>query len=561
VGYTSVPKAVPSFQFSVNSERENVFNCEKNTMYDVLIVGGRVMDGTGSPWYWADVGIQAGRIVHIGRLTGSLVKRTIHADGCIVSPGFIDMHTHSDLQLLQNPLHECKIRQGVTTDVIGHDGLGLAPITPKTKAILQNQLAGWNGQLGRDWEWTTLTTYLDQFDGRTAVNVATHVPHGTIRLLVMGEEMRAPNDDELRQMQALVEMAMREGAIGLSTGLQYAPAMFATDDEVVELCKMLVPYNGVYTPHHRNYGMHALEAYRDSIEIARRAKVPVHLTHCHFGFAVNKNRAPELLKLIDDARAGGVEVTLDSYPYLAGNTYLHALLPSWVHAGGSEAILQRLQSAELRARIQHEMEVIGSDSFHGVPLGWEMIRVGEKSIVEAAAEAGQAPFDYYCDLLIQTRLGVSCLAFIGNEENVQMILKHPAHMVGSDGILVGDHPHPRGWGSHTRFLAHYTRELRLLTWEEAIRKMTSAAARRIGCWERGILRPGMAADVVIFDAERIRDTATYENPRQHPQGIYHVLVNGELVVENEQVTGKTPGRALREIYGRKPQRVMAFEEI
>jgi N-acyl-D-amino-acid deacylase len=527
-------------------------------MYDVLIVGGRVIDGTGSPWYWADVAVKDGRIVEIGKLAGSTAKQTINADGAIVCPGFIDMHTHSDLQLLQNPLHECKTRQGVTTDVVGHDGLGLAPINATTKRMLQNQLAGWNGQLNRDWEWTTLTTYLDQFDNRAAVNVATHVPHGTIRLLVMGEDAREPTADELRRMQALIDMAMREGAIGLSTGLQYAPAMFATDDEVVELCKALRPYNGMYVPHHRNYGMHALEAYSDSIEIGRRAEISVHLTHCHFGFAVNKNRAPELLKLIDDARATGVEVTMDSYPYLAGNTYLHAFLPSWVHEGGTEAILSRLQTSELRPRIQHEMEVTGSDGFHGVPMGWEMIQVGDKRLVDSAAEAQKSPFDYYCDLLIETRLGLPCLAFIGNEENVQAILQHLAHVVGSDGILVGTHPHPRGWGSHARFLAHYTRDLGLLTWEEAIRKMTSASARRLGCLDRGILRPNFAADIVVFDPTILQDTATYETPRRHPEGIFYVMVNGVLVVDDQQVTGQTPGRALREIYGRKPKRMMEY---
>lgn len=523
-------------------------------MYDLLIIGGRVIDGTGSPWYWADVAIQEGRIVEIGKLAGRAAQRVINADGRIVCPGFIDMHTHSDLQLLQNPLHECKIRQGVTTDVIGHDGLGLAPITPTTKRILQDQLAGWNSRLDRDWDWTTITTYLDQFDGHAAVNVAMHVPHGTIRLMVMGEEARAPSDDELKRMQALVDMGMREGAIGLSTGLQYAPAMFATDDEVVELCKPLKPYNGIYSLHHRNYGMHALQAYTDSIEIGRKAEIPVHLTHCHFGFPINKNRGPELLKVIDDARGDGVEVTMDAYPYLAGNTYLHALLPGWVHDGGAEAILVRLRSPEIRARIRLDMEVVGSDGFHNVPLGWEMVRIGDVDLVNAAAQANKSSFDYYCDLLIETRLGVSCLVFIGNEENVQTILQHPAHMVGSDGILVGDHPHPRGWGSHARLLAHYTRDLGLLTWEEAIRKMTSASARRIGCMDRGILRPGFAADVVVFDPAKIQDTATYEDPRRHPEGIYFVVVNGELVVDDEQVTGRTPGRALREIYGRKPDR-------
>jgi N-acyl-D-amino-acid deacylase len=524
--------------------------------YDLLITNGKLIDGTGLPWFWGDMAVQDGHIVALGKLAGSAAKREINADGFIVSPGFIDMHTHSDLQLLANPLHECKIRQGVTTEVVGHDGLGLAPLTPRVGTILQEQLAGWNGRPNVDWDWSSITTYLDRFDNQVAVNVATHVPHGTVRLIVMGEENRAPTDDEMRQMQALIDSAMREGAIGLSTGLTYAPCMFASDDEMVKLCTSLKPYNGIYSPHHRNYGMEALKGYADSIEIGRKAGVPVHLTHCHFGFPINKGRAPELLDIIDRARASGVEVTMDTYPYLAGNTYLHSLLPSWVQAGGSRAILERLHSPEIRARLRHELEVTGSDGFHGVLLGWEMIVISGTALPEAAAQAGKNNFDFFCDLLVETQLSVSCLAFIGNEENVQTILQHPAHMVGSDGILVGERPHPRGWGSHVRFLAHYTRDLGLLTWEEAIRKMTSAPARRIGALDRGILRPGFAADIVIFDPDTIRDTATYEQPRSYPEGIYYVVVNGRLVVDDGKVTGETPGKALRNVYGRTPQRVM-----
>src|SRR5258708_868576 len=299
--------------------------------------------------------------------------------------------------------------------------------------------------------------------------------------------------------------------------------------------------------------MHAMEACADSIEIARRAEIPVHLTHCHFGFPVNKGRAGELLGLIYQARSEGVEVTMDAYPYLAGNTYLHALLPSWMNEGGTQVILDRLQDPFVRAQLRHAMEVTGSDGFHDVPMGWEMVVVDGVALIESAAQAGQSPFDYFCDLLIRTRLGVSCLVFIGNEDNVQAIMQPPAHTIGSDGILVGDRPHPRGWGSHARFLAHYTRDLGLLTWEEAIRKMTSASARRLGLLDRGILRPGFAADIVIFDPGELQDTATYEDPRSYPEGIYYVAVNGQLVVDNQQITGKTPGRALREIYGRQPE--------
>ncbi len=536
-------------------------------MYDILIRGGRLIDGTGTPWYWADVAVTGDRIVAVGALAGAAAKHVIRAEGRFVCPGFIDMHTHSDLQLLANPTHECKIRQGVTTDVLGHDGLGLAPVTPATAAMLREQLAGWNGLPELDWDWGTISTYLDRFDHQVAVNVAMLVPHGTVRMAVMGMDNRPPTPEELSEMRRLVDQGMREGAIGLSTGLTYAPCMFAADDELVALSEVMRTYGGFYCPHHRNYGMQALTGYADSIAIGRQAGVAVHLTHCHFGFPINKGRAAELLAIIDRARADGVEVTMDSYPYLAGQTYLHALLPTWAHDGGSAATIARLQSADTRALLRHELEITGSDGFHGVPLGWEMIQIGgilgehDPQIVgmrldEAAARAGQTPFELFCDLLIQTWLGVSCLVLIGNEENVQAILQHPAQMVGSDGILVGGQPHPRGWGTHVRFLAHYVRDLGLLTWEEGIRKMTSASARRIGCLDRGIVRPGFMADLVVFDPDSLRDTATYENPRSYPEGIAYVAVNGALVVAEGQPTGNRPGRALRQPFGRGSERMV-----
>ena len=536
-------------------------------MYDLLIINGRILDGTGTPWFWGDVAVQEGRIVEIGLLAGQAAKQVINADGRMVSPGFIDMHTHSDLQPLANPRHESKLRQGVTTDVIGHDGLGLAPITPKTAKILQEQLAGWNGRPDLDWNWSTITTYLDRFEETTAINVAMLVPHGTIRMAVMGMDNRAPSRDEMAQMQRLVGQCMAEGAIGLSTGLTYAPCMFASDDEMVELCRPLKIYKGFYCPHHRNYGMQAIKGYADSIEIGRRAGVPVHLTHCHFGFPINKGRAPELLAMFDQARAEGVEITLDTYPYGAGSTYLHAFLPMWIHDGGNAAIIERLKSPEVRQRLRHEMEVTGSDGFHDVPMGWEMIQIsgimdGEYDsqligmyLPDAAEEAGQSSFDFFCDLLIQTRLSVSCLAHIGNEENVQTILQHPAHVVGSDAILIGARPHPRGWGTHARFLAHYVRDLGLLSWEEGIRKMTSATARRIGAMDRGIIRPGFMADLVVFDPDTLRDTATYENPISYPEGVHFVVVNGTPTIEEGESTGATAGRALRQPYNRRPERI------
>src|SRR5439155_16418665 len=296
------------------------------------------------------------------------------------------------------------------------------------------------------------------------------VPHGTLRMCAIGLDDRPPTEAELTEMRRLLGKGLEQGAVGLSAGLTYTPGMYADDDELVALCGVLRERGGFYCPHHRNYGLHALEAYTDSIEIARRAGVPLHLAHAHLGHAVNKGRAPELLALIDDARADGVDVTLDTYPYLAGATYLHAHLPSWVQEGGTAATVARLRDQGLRDRLRVELEEQGSDGFHGIPIDWSIVVVGGvhrpengrwvgRSIEDAAAEVGRRPIDLYCDVLVAEELGATCVVHIGNEENVRTIMTHPAHTAGSDGIIVGERPHPRGWGTFPRYLAVYVREL------------------------------------------------------------------------------------------------------
>jgi N-acyl-D-amino-acid deacylase len=524
---------------------------------DLLIRGGRVIDGAGNPWYAADVGIAEGRVAAIGPLAGSRAKRVVDATGLIVCPGFVDMHTHSDLQVLVTPAHEAKVHQGVTLEVLGQDGLSYAPVTDDVLVQLRGQLAAWNDDPADfAWTWRTVAQYLDRLDEGIAVNACYLVPHGTVRMCALGLDDRPPTEGELAHMKQLIAEGLEQGAVGLSAGLTYAPGMYGDDDELVALCEVLRPYGGFYCPHHRNYGLHALEAYQDSIEIARRARVPLHLAHAHLGFEINRGRAPELLAMIDAARADGVDVTMDTYPYLAGATYLHAFLPGWMHAGGSSETLARLRQEDLRERLREEIEETGSDGFHDVPLDWNIIVISGirtraaarwvgRSVAEAAAEAGRRPIDFVCELLVQEELGVACIAHIGNEENVRTIMTHPAHTVGSDGILVGERPHPRSYGTFPRYLAVYVRELGILSLEQAIRKMTSLPCQRLGFTDRGLLRPGMAADVVCFDPLGVQDTATYDDPRRLPAGIPYVIVNGRIVVDDGRHTGELAGRALR----------------
>jgi N-acyl-D-amino-acid deacylase len=526
-------------------------------MFDLLIHGGRVVDGAGNPWFEADVGIVGDRIAAVGALAGERAARRIDADGMVVSPGFIDMHTHSDIQLLVHPRHEAKVLQGVTLDVLGQDGLSYAPNDERTLEQLRRQLVGWNDDpAGFDWSWSSVAGFLGRFDEQVAINVAYLVPHGTVRMMAMGQDDRAPTTEELGVMRKLVARGIAEGAVGLSAGLTYAPGMYATDDELTAIASVMAGTGGFYCPHHRSYGATAMQAYGDSIEVARAAGVPLHLAHAHLGFEINRGRAPELLAMIDEARAEGVDVTLDTYPYLAGATYLHSILPGWAHAGGPEEILARVAREDLRDRLRDEIEDKGSEGFHGVPVDWSMLVVSGvahernggwsgRSVADIAAERGIEPFDFFREALIDEQLGTTVLLLIGNEENVREIMTHPAHMVGSDGILVGERPHPRAFGTFPRYLAHYVRELGILTLEQAVRKMTSLPAQRLGLGDRGLVRPGMAADIVCFDPDGVRDTATYEDPRRAPEGIPYVLVNGRVVVDDGDHTGELPGRALR----------------
>ncbi|HUG30783.1 MAG TPA: D-aminoacylase [Candidatus Limnocylindria bacterium] len=522
---------------------------------DVVIRHGSIIDGLGAPAVRGDIAIDGDRIVAVGPGLSADAREVVDADGLAVAPGFIDLHAHADLGLLADGRWQSSLDQGVTTLVIGQDGLGLAPLNDRAVAI-RRELRGINGDPDVvSWTWRTFAEYLARMEGRIGPNVAAMVPHGTIRLVVMGEDDRPPTESELVEMQALVMRSMQQGAFGLSAGLTYAPATFADDEELVALCREIAPFGGFYQPHHRNYGEWAIREFAASIEIGRRAGVPVHLTHAHLSFPVNAGRAHELLSLVDEARAAGHDVTLDSYPYLAGATYLGAFLPSWAQVGGPDGVVARLGDPAARARIAGEM-VRGCDGLQGIPVDWSLITVAGvdspamsavvgKSIDELAAAWGTSAFDAFCRLLVDDRMGTMALLTVGHEDNVRAIMAHPMHMPASDGIVIGQRPHPRAWGTFARFLGVYVRELGLVPLEEMVRKMTSAPARRLGLVDRGVLQRGMAADIVVFDPRTIIDRATYAEPKRPPEGVDAVLVNGAFVRRDGRSLDPRSGRVLR----------------
>jgi N-acyl-D-amino-acid deacylase len=533
-------------------------------MFDLIIKNGTVVDGSGTPAFRADVAISGQKIKLVGNSGRSDARRVIDASGRVVSPGFIDMHSHSDIPLLINPREESKIMQGVTTELIGQDGLSYAPVDDVTLPILRKTLAGVYGDSDAiDWNWTSVGDFLSRFDRKVAVNVCYLVPHGAVRLLAVGPEDRVATDKELERMKELVAEGMSEGAVGFSTGLTYPLCAFADTRELIACCEGIAPTGGFFAPHLRSYGPRLQEAIEEALQVGRDASVPVHFTHFHCSYEFNKNRAVEFLARLDRAQAEGIEITFDSYPYTAGATFLGGIFPSWVHGGGPKKFLERISSRALRERIRHEMEEEGCDGYSHVPIDWKQVVIGGvgsqqnewavgRSVAELGVETGKRPIDLVCDLLFDDNLGVSCLAFFGHETNVRIIMKHPSHMVGSDGGLIGSRPHPRAYGTFARYLQCYTRELKVLTLEECIRKMTSLPAARLGLSDRGLVREGMAADLVIFDFQRLEDTATYENPRSHPRGIDFVLVNGTIVVDEGRHTGFLAGRVL-ERTSRSPQ--------
>ncbi|MEV2235200.1 D-aminoacylase [Streptomyces phaeochromogenes] len=537
-------------------------------MMDLVVRDVEVVDGSGGPSYRADVGIEGGRITAVVQEAAAagclrpVARRVLDAEGLVLSPGFIDMHAHSDLALLRDPDHSAKVAQGVTLEVIGQDGLSYAPVDDRTLAEVRRAITGWNGNGDDiDFTWRSVGEYLDRldhgFDGEgIAVNAAYLIPQGSVRMLAVGWDDREATPRELDRMRQLVAEGMREGAVGMSSGLTYTPGMYAKDAELTELCRVVAEYGGYYCPHHRSYGAGALDAYREMVDLTREAGCSLHLAHATMNFGVNKGKGPDLLALVDQALAGGADISLDTYPYTPGCTTLVAMLPSWASEGGPEAILARLKDDGTAERIRHHMEVVGADGCHGVPIEWDTIEISGvadaalaeyvgRTVQESADARGEAPWTTARRLLLDDGLGSTILQHVGHEENVQAIMRHRVHTGGSDGILRGDKPHPRAYGTFPQYLGRYVRELGVLGLEECVAHLTSRPAARLRLPDRGLVREGYRADLVLFDPATVAAGSTFENPRTLPTGIPYVLIDGRFVVEDGRRTDVLAGRAVR----------------
>lgn len=532
--------------------------------YDIVISNGRIVDGTGAPWFRGDIGIRGDRIVRIGDLHAATAKQRIDAKNLVVSPGFIDMLGQSEFNVLVDNRAASKILQGVTTEITG-EGSSIAPINER---IITEQLAGQAAHYNLTVDWRSLADYFTRLEQRThpAINLATFVGAGGIRNYVIGENDRAATPAELDEMKRLVAQAMEQGALGLSSSLQYMPDRFATTDELVELAKVAAQFGGIYITHQRSESGKIFESLDEIFAIADRAKIPAEIFHLKTAYKANWGKMAEVLKRIHEARDRGLDVTADQYPYIRASNGLDACLPLWMREGGKDKMIARLKDPLQRERAKKEMDDqqakgwenqwYGSGGSDGVMLSsvlnGDLKKYEGKSLTEIGRLMGKDPRDAVMDLVIADRGESSVVISIMTEDDVKLALKDPLIAIGTDssaraedGPLSDTKSHPRGWGSFPRILGKYVREERLLTLEEAIRKMTSRAATRVGLADRGILREGMMADITVFDPATIRDVATFEDPNHYSTGVKWVLVNGRPVVADGKITAERPGRPLR----------------
>jgi N-acyl-D-amino-acid deacylase len=517
--------------------------------FDLIIKNTKIIDGSGNPWYKADLGISGERIAKIGRIEDS--RHIIDAAGFVAAPGFIDTHSHSDLNLIAEPEAMQKTMQGITTEVVGQDGLGEAPITEDTLGDWRRYLAGLNGDPEIEWSWREFGEYLDALEkSETSTNVASLVGHGNLRLLSMGMENRAPTQTELATMKRLLEESMAAGGFGLSTGLIYPPCVYADTTELTELCTVAARNGGIFVVHMRSEGSGLFDSINEVAKIGREAGIPVHVSHFKVSGPDNWGKAGEAISLVEVHRRNGIDFTVDQYPYIAGSTFLSSLLPISAHEGGAERMLARLQDPPERAQIR---ELITES--RGLDWGWQNILVTsvntEKNkpheglnLSEIAERRGEDPVEALFNVIMEEENAVTMVSFNMSDEDVRTIMKSPFQMVCTDGIISRGKPHPRLYGTFPRVLGRYVKE-GVISLEDAIRKMTSLPAQTLGIRDRGLLKPGMYADITVFDPEKIIDKGTYQNPHQFPEGIEYVIVNGTITIKNGIHTGKRAGKVIR----------------
>ena len=526
-------------------------------MTKLLIKNGLIIDGTGKERFKGDIAIENDIIVNIGKIKDKCFDKVIDADGKIVAPGFIDTHSHSSMLLFKDAFLSPKICQGITTELVAQDGMGPAPVNEETLSPWIKAMKGLEGEYQVDWTWRSVADYLATIEKLDlGPNIAYLAPHGNVRMISMGLDNRKPTEEEIKLMQENLAKAIDEGAFGMSTGMIYPPCCYAEIEEFIELGKVLQEKGGVFVTHQRSEADSILDSMEEILTIGKESGCKVHFSHFKVCGKKNWDKFPKVLARLDKAKEDGMIVSFDQYPYVAGSTMMSVILPPWVHDGGTNKLIERLKDQKLREKMKEDIangipgwdnfvEFAGLEGIFVTFVGSEKNQdVVGKNLIEVGEIKGKDPLDAIFDVIMEEENIVGLVDFYGTEEHVKLIMSRPEQNVCTDGIM-GGKPHPRLYGAFPRVLAKYVREEKAFTLETAIHKMTGKSAQVLGLTDRGILKEGLAADIVIFDSEKIQDTANFTNPIQYPLGIDYVLVNGKVLINKGKPQPQKAGKVLR----------------